>query len=442
MLFPTGDVVFISSLLFGGFCVLSRSDALKLLSKPSSLNLLAAGTVGVVTLLAIRAASTTFSWIRTIASKDASRVTNSQLTIVRKRGSRLPPPYPSSWFVVAVSRELKPGNVTSVTVCGKNLVVFRPFDGPVACLDAYCSHLGAHLGLGSQAGPVTSDGCLRCPFHGWCFNGAGELKSAPTADAPLGSKQASIKSWPCQERNGVILVWMSDTDMQPYSIPICPQIEGTSATYIYRGFVENITDTHINDIAENGADVSHLDNVHFPFVFPSLTPILSHTWKATWVAGEDDRAHIADMTVLQSMCLFGIPLPGPVRVEIQQVGLSLVLLDMSTPVGRLFVVESVTPISPLQQRVMHTVYADPLVPSILVRAVMGAHIIHHEKDVPVWANKKYLPSGEALLLTSDSNITLYRRWAKRFISEKSLSFDDAMKLQLEESTGSKSIIEW
>jgi cholesterol 7-dehydrogenase len=436
MPFPTGDALLISSLLGGCFTILDLGRRTK--RQPlEPLYLITAGAVGIISFFAVRAATSTFTWLRRHANENASKVSNTQVEIIRKRGTRLPPPYPSGWYVVAVSNELKPGNVTSVTVCGKNLVVFRTLDNTVGILDAYCSHLGAHLAFGSQSGSVTTD-CLKCPFHGWCFDHHGELRSAPTADAPIGSKQASIKSWTSIEQNGVILVWMSsDTDMPVYSIPICSQIE--SQSYIYRGFVENITDCHINDIAENGADVSHLDTVHYPFVFPSFSPLLSHTWKATWIAGEDERSHIADMTVLQSVCLLGIPLPGGVRVEIQQVGLSLVLLDMHTPVGRLFVVESVTPISPLKQRVLHTVYADPLVPAILVQAVMAAHIIHHEKDVPIWANKKLLPSGEAFLLTSDSNIALYRRWAKRFISEKSMSFEESVRIHSEDLIGTKSL---
>ena len=427
MPFPTGDAVF----LLLGFGSIAAS-----LQKSKSTTLISTCVAGSVTLFALRAAWNTFAWLRKDAHSNATLVTNTQVKHIRVTGNRLPSPYPNAWYVVAVSKELKPGAVTSVTICGKNLVVFRPLKEPVAVLDAYCTHLGSHLGLGSQIGSVTTD-CLKCPFHGWCFDRNGELRSAPTADAPIGNQKAAIKSYNCLEKNGVILVWIDSTFFKsdtiseiPYSIPSISQVEGSSATYIYKGFVENITDCHINDIAENGADVSHLQTVHYPFVFPSMTPILSHTWKATWNAGEGERVHIADMTVDQNMCFLGLSLPGGVHVEIQQVGLSLVLLDMKTPLGRLFVIESVTPISPLKQRVLHTVYADPAVPSFLVQLVMNAHIIHHEKDVPIWANKKYLGSGEALLIKSDSNISLYRRWAKQFINDKSLTFEEAMRTDL------------
>lgn len=50
---------------------------------------------------------------------------------------------------------------------GENLVVFRTEEGSACILNAYCPHLGAHLGVGSR---VVGD-CVECPFHGWQFRG-------------------------------------------------------------------------------------------------------------------------------------------------------------------------------------------------------------------------------------------------------------------------------
>jgi 3-ketosteroid 9alpha-monooxygenase subunit A len=56
---------------------------------------------------------------------------------------------------------------------GKDLVLFRGGDGALGLLDAYCPHLGAHLGVG---GSVSADGCIQCPFHGWKFGTDGKCK--------------------------------------------------------------------------------------------------------------------------------------------------------------------------------------------------------------------------------------------------------------------------
>lgn len=48
--------------------------------------------------------------------------------------------------------------------------------------DAYCPHLGAHLGIG---GKVHKD-CIECPFHSWSFEGCtGKLTNIPYADSGI-----------------------------------------------------------------------------------------------------------------------------------------------------------------------------------------------------------------------------------------------------------------
>ena len=51
---------------------------------------------------------------------------------------------------------------------GRELVLFRTESGEAHAVDAYCAHLGAHLAVG---GKVEGEG-IRCPFHGWCYDGA------------------------------------------------------------------------------------------------------------------------------------------------------------------------------------------------------------------------------------------------------------------------------
>ena len=52
---------------------------------------------------------------------------------------------------------------------------YRGMSGKVHILDAFCPHLGAHLGVGGSV--VEED--IRCPFHSWTFNGAGVCSGVP-----------------------------------------------------------------------------------------------------------------------------------------------------------------------------------------------------------------------------------------------------------------------
>jgi 3-ketosteroid 9alpha-monooxygenase subunit A len=50
------------------------------------------------------------------------------------------------------STELKIGAVKSIRLCGQELVLFRGENGKVSALDAYCPHMGTHLGKGKVVG--------------------------------------------------------------------------------------------------------------------------------------------------------------------------------------------------------------------------------------------------------------------------------------------------
>ena len=86
-------------------------------------------------------------------------------------------PYPNSWIQIGWSHEVERGQVKPLRCLGRELVIFRGEDGRARVLDAYCPHLGAHLGVGGRV----VDNELRCPFHGWQFDGEGTCTRIPYA---------------------------------------------------------------------------------------------------------------------------------------------------------------------------------------------------------------------------------------------------------------------
>ena len=57
-------------------------------------------------------------------------------------------PIPFGWFMVAYTDELLVGEVKPLFYFGKDLVLWRGEDGRARVIDAYCKHLGAHMGYG------------------------------------------------------------------------------------------------------------------------------------------------------------------------------------------------------------------------------------------------------------------------------------------------------
>ena len=79
------------------------------------------------------------------------------------------PSFPNGWYVALHSFELKKGDAVAIDLAGENMVAFRSSEtGEAFILEAYCKHLGAHLGIG---GKVVNKKCVQCPFHGWLYDG-------------------------------------------------------------------------------------------------------------------------------------------------------------------------------------------------------------------------------------------------------------------------------
>lgn len=123
-------------------------------------------------------------------------------------------PIPFGWYAVAYSADLAAGAVQALRYFSRDLVLFRTEQGEAKVLDAYCPHLGAHLGYG---GKVHGDS-IACPFHGWQFDGAGHCTKVPYAQnmpPKVANGKTAIRSYPVVERNQQIWAWYHPQDAAP-----------------------------------------------------------------------------------------------------------------------------------------------------------------------------------------------------------------------------------
>ncbi|KAL7295688.1 hypothetical protein TKK_0011041 [Trichogramma kaykai] len=365
----------------------------------------------------------------------------SKRSIMRKHRSvgNIPPIYPNGWFALAQSSEIKNGQVKQIVALGENFAVYRTENGIVRIVDAYCPHLGANMGIG---GKVRGED-LECPFHSWRFCGAtGKCTYIPYAKKGVPDV---IKATPyeCLEVNDLIFVWYHSNKEPPtwWPEPI-PQI--SNRTWTYQGYNEFFVNCHIQDIPENGADWAHLTAVHGPSILDSyLSEAVKHSWTdASWTTRSEELAadsgnksaccipptpvishkHIATSCLKHNLILFNKYHMMEINVKANQIGPGYVELQLQTKFGPMCIVQTVTPVGPLQQRVTHLMFS-PLLTSPYAKLVMLGECIMFQRDVDVWNHKKYM--DKPMLVSEDKNIKHFRRWYKQFYSISSPTYESA-----------------
>ena len=165
-------------------------------------------------------------------------------------------PMPNGWFAVAFSSDLKVGDVKPIQYFAEEMVLFRTRSGQAKVLDAFCPHLGAHVGYGGRVMGET----LRCPFHAWQFDGAsGACTHIPYSDQI--PPRARLRAWDTQEKNGMIWVWYHALQKPPeWDFPALPEFDDPNWSEP-RSF-ELEMEAHVQDTHENNNDPVHFQVVH------------------------------------------------------------------------------------------------------------------------------------------------------------------------------------
>jgi phthalate 4,5-dioxygenase oxygenase subunit len=117
------------------------------------------------------------------------------------------------WLPVALSEELPGPDSTPlrVQVLGEQLIAFRDTNGDIGLVDAFCPHRGAPLFF------ARNEECgIRCVYHGWKFDVAGNCTDLPSAaEGETYKNKVHIKAYPCVEKAGMVFAYMGPADKQP-----------------------------------------------------------------------------------------------------------------------------------------------------------------------------------------------------------------------------------
>ena len=166
--------------------------------------------------------------------------------------------YARGWHIVGFTQELNVGDIKALDYFNQALVLFRGQNGKAVVLDAYCPHLGAHLaGVGSRIEGDT----IRCPFHGWQFDGSGACTHIPYANSIPERAKSALKSWPICEKNGFIAIWYDEENGEPnWQLPDIAEW-GTAGWGDWQ-FNRKRIRAHGREVIENIVDIGHFPSVH------------------------------------------------------------------------------------------------------------------------------------------------------------------------------------
>ncbi len=306
------------------------------------------------------------------------------------------PPIPDGWFAVAFSNELAIGEVKRVRYFARDLVLFRTRSGEARVLDGYCSHLGANL---AEGGRVMGD-TIRCPFHGWQYDGAtGECVQIPYCERI--PKKARVRAYDVVEKNQFIMVWYHAEDKPPeWEVPEIAELtdEGWEPP---RSMLLEV-DAHMQEMAENNCDPQH-----FQFVHGSPEP------------PPDKIEYSEDGRFYRVASSFEPPMPNGETMKVDFIrdtwGLGLSLVRVG---GAGFGLLMFSSTSPVERDKTHSRWL--FTSQRLVADTAGEDWIKGletgvSQDFRIWQNKRYLPNP--VLCEADENLAEFRRWSRQFYSQ-------------------------
>ena len=156
------------------------------------------------------------------------------------------------WHIACLAKHAK-RKPKSVILFSKHIVVFLNECGEPCALEDRCAHRNMPLHCGKII-----QGELQCPYHGWQYDGKGDVTKIPATTEDSKSINASITSYLCMEQDGYIWVCLSGTPAQQNP----PKFEFLNQSGWTTFRMQTQFNTTVENCLENFLDVPHAAFVH------------------------------------------------------------------------------------------------------------------------------------------------------------------------------------
>jgi len=157
------------------------------------------------------------------------------------------------WQPVALSGDVAPGRAKALRILSEDLTLYRGQAGNPYLVAGHCPHRCTRLHTGWVEGEE-----IRCVYHGWKFDGAGQCVEMPGEKESLATS-VRIAGYPLHEYRGLIFAFMGDGAAPEFDLPRKDVFEQPGRLYFTR---EQTWPCHWLQLVENSMDAVHVSFVH------------------------------------------------------------------------------------------------------------------------------------------------------------------------------------
>jgi len=156
------------------------------------------------------------------------------------------------WYPAALTRNLLEGGTTAIELLGEEILLTRQ-EGKVRALEDRCPHRGIRF---SSRPLFYTKETITCWYHTWTYDiDSGELRTILSSPDSKMIGKCRIKTYPVEEKKGIIFVFVGDIDPPPVEYDVAPGFLDDNAVIYCAEPYEIASNWRLG--CENGYDPGH-----------------------------------------------------------------------------------------------------------------------------------------------------------------------------------------